>query len=327
MIARLLCAALLVCALAPAARAQAPGVYAVLEIEQPQLRAQRLIELSETMTRALREVTPATADASTDESTARIRVDDPRQHAAAQTAIEAALASSGMRKWVRLSTAGGWIEARFTEAGWAEILRQTQVQSLAVIRRRLDPRGELTLVLEPRPNGRLFVRDPQERDVERLRARIGVTGALTFHLVRHEFDAWADQPLPNDVILAPAHTSADTQVPEIVDRAPLMTGERLARAAPAEDVHTGQVVLSFQFDSSGARIFCQITREHVGARFAILLDGQVLTAPRINEAICGGSGQISGNFDAESASNLAVLLRSGALPAALRVIEQGVTSP
>jgi len=326
---RLFFAVLFLCALAPAARAEAGGAYAMLEIEQAPLRTQRLAELAETLARSLREAEPAieAADANSDENAARIRVLSPRQRAAAQSAIEAALTSRSMRPWVTLSTADGWIEARFTETGWAAILRQTQTQSLEIIRRRLDPAGERTLVLEPRPSGRIFVRDPHERDVERFRARIGVTGALTFHLVRHEFDPLAGEPLPNDVMLVPAHASAASQDPEIVDRVPLMTGERLMQAAPAEDAHTAEMVLSFQFDSSGTRTLCLVTRKHVGSRFAILLDGQMLTAPRINEAICGGSGQISGNFDAASASNLAVLLRSGALPAPLRVIEQGVGAP
>lgn len=99
------------------------------------------------------------------------------------------------------------------------------------------------------------------------------------------------------------------------------------RADPTEDEQTGQIVLSFQLDTSGTRTFCQITRKHIGQRFAVLLDGRVLTAPRINEAICGGTGQISGSFDAESARNLAVLLRAGALPAPLRVVSQGAGAP
>jgi protein-export membrane protein SecD len=110
--------------------------------------------------------------------------------------------------------------------------------------------------------------------------------------------------------------------PEIVERRPRFTGERLVRANPSTDSQTGEFVLSFQLDSEGSRIFCRITRENTGNRFAILLDNQVLTAPRINEPICGGSGQISGNFTAESANNLAVMLRAGALPAPLTVIDE-----
>ena len=109
---------------------------------------------------------------------------------------------------------------------------------------------------------------------------------------------------------------------ELVERRPRFTGERLTRANPQQDGQTGQIVLAFQLDSQGTRQFCSITRQFTGQRFAILLDNQVLTAPRINEPICGGSGQISGNFNAKSASDLAVMLRAGALPTPLTVVEE-----
>ena len=325
---RMLCAVLFLCALpAPAARADEAGAYVVLELEEAPLRRQRLLDLSEQMARALRGAAPAiaAADASSDDEAARIRVQSPAQSAIARQEIEAALAFYGMQNQVTLDAdAEGRITARFTEDGWRAELQQTQAQSLEIIRRRLDPAASRGIILESRADGRIFVRDPSESDPERLRTRIGVTGALTFHLVLDEFDALSDEPLPNDAMRAPAHASASSQAPEIVDRAALMTGERLVRADPTEDIQTGMMVLSFQFDASGARIFCGVTRKHVGRRFAVLLDGRVLTAPRINEAICGGSGQISGNFDAASASELAILLRSGALPAPLRIVEQGV---
>ena len=105
--------------------------------------------------------------------------------------------------------------------------------------------------------------------------------------------------------------------PEVVERRARFTGERLIRANATTDPQTGQFVLSFALDGQGTSTFCRITREPTGTRFAILLDNQVLTAPTINEPICGGTGQISGNFDAHSANELAVMLRAGALPAPL----------
>jgi protein-export membrane protein SecD len=112
------------------------------------------------------------------------------------------------------------------------------------------------------------------------------------------------------------------QTAEVVERRARLTGEHLSRASPSTDPQTSEFVLSFQLDNEGSRIFCRITREYVNQRFAILLDNQVLTAPRINEPICGGSGQISGNFSAQSASELSLMLNAGALPAPLTVIEE-----
>src|SRR5690606_35787492 len=99
-------------------------------------------------------------------------------------------------------------------------------------------------------------------------------------------------------------------------------GEHLIRANPATDPQTSEFVLSFRLDSQGSRIFCRITRQYVNQRFEILLDNQVLTAPRINEPICGGQGQISGNFTPQSASELALMLNAGALPTPLSVIDE-----
>jgi preprotein translocase subunit SecD len=103
-----------------------------------------------------------------------------------------------------------------------------------------------------------------------------------------------------------------------------MTSEHLDRANPSTDAQTGEWVLAFALDREGARLFCRITRDNVGERFAILLDNRVLTAPRINEPICGGSGQISGNFTAQSASELAIMLNAGALPAPLILIDERI---
>lgn len=329
---RLLCAAFLACAaLTSVARADNLGAYVVLEIEEAALRRQRLVELSWTMTNALREATPAIAiageGAGSDSDAARVALQTPSQSAAARTVIEAALQARGMADWVALHVRDdGTIEARFTESGWQDILAQTRLQSAEIIRRRLDPASERALALHVRDDGDIVAHDPAAGDPQQLRTRIGVTGALTFHLVRDDLNPIAG-PLPRDVMVAAQYIDQERRSAEIVDRAPLMTGERLVSAHPAEDEHTGEIVLSFQLDSSGTRTFCQITREHIGQRFAILLDGRVLTAPLINEPICGGTGQISGAFDTRTATNLAVLLRAGALPAPLRVVAQGVGAP
>lgn len=325
---RIVCALLFLCALAPTARADPPGAYLLLELDQTALRRQRLADLAGLMARALREASPAisAADPRSDDAGAHIRVLSSRERTAARRAIEAALASRDMREWVTLEDAKGWIEARFTNAAWGEILKMAQAQSLAIIRLRLDNAKDGDMILESLAQGRILVRDAHESDVRRLRARIGVTDPVTFHLVRDEYSPF-NEALPSDVVVAQPHAIAAAQQPEIVNRSPLMTGERLARVNPAEDVQTGMIVLSLQFDGDGARTFCQITRDHTGSRFAILLDGSVLTAPRIVEAVCGGSLQISGSFDTASATDLANLLRSGAMPTPLRIVDQGVGAP
>ena len=111
-------------------------------------------------------------------------------------------------------------------------------------------------------------------------------------------------------------------MPYVLKSQTLLTGENLENATPAFDQNTGEPVVNFKFDSAGAKRFGRVTQENVGLPFAILLDEKVITAPVIREPILGGTGQISGNFTVERANDLAVLLRSGALPAKLSVIEE-----
>lgn len=128
--------------------------------------------------------------------------------------------------------------------------------------------------------------------------------------------------LPRGTMLAEPYLS--TSHPEVVVRRPRLTGENLMRAETATDELTGEFLLSFQLDQAGSQTFCQLTRQYAGQRFAILLDNRVITAPTINEPICGGSGQISGGFTAQSAQALAIILNAGALPAPITIVAEGV---
>jgi preprotein translocase subunit SecD len=212
------------------------------------------------------------------------------------------------------------IEARLSEAHLRELSRQAAQQSIEVIRRRIDPTGTSEVSIARQGDDRVVVQAPGVADPEMLKERIGQTALMTFHMVREISPEDAGRLPPGTMLVQPYPDSGGSQ--EVVERRPRFTGERLTRANPSTDPQTSEFVLSFALDSEGTRLFCRITRENTNQRFAILLDNQVLTAPRINEPICGGTGQISGNFTAESANNLAVMLRAGALPAPLRVIDE-----
>ena len=155
---------------------------------------------------------------------------------------------------------------------------------------------------------------------------LGTTAKMTFHLVVARLDpsALRGGPLPTGVIVAPA-AEGDANYP--IQSEPMLQGDRLVDAALTFDERTAQPVVSFRLDSVGAKKFADITRVHVGEPFAILLDGKVLSAPVIREPITGGSGQISGDFTPAEASSLAALLRAGALPVPLTVIEERTVGP
>jgi preprotein translocase subunit SecD len=139
-------------------------------------------------------------------------------------------------------------------------------------------------------------------------------------------DALATRPPPDSEVLYETNKGGQ-KIPVLVQKQVMVSGADLTDAQATFDQRTGEPVVSFRFNSNGARRFAQVTQENVGRPFAIVLDNEVISAPVIREPILGGSGQISGNFTVESANDLAILLRAGALPAKLTPIEQRVVGP
>ncbi len=306
------------------------GVHLLLEVDTTTLQRQQLENIADQMGQALRDAEPriqfsgrgVVGDA------ARVRVAPENLEAARRALRDLARSPTSQNEILTFSEgADGLIEARMTPANLREISRQAAQQSIEVIRRRIDPTGTSEVTIIRQGDDRIVVQAPGLSDPEQLKARIGQTALMTFHMVRQmdEADAAAGRVPAGAMAVQPYPGIGDG--PELVERRPRFTGERLTRANVSQDGQTGEIVLAFQLDSQGTRQFCSITRQYTGQRFAILLDDQVLTAPRINEPICGGSGQISGNFTAQTASELALMLRAGALPAPLTVIEQRAVGP
>jgi protein-export membrane protein SecD len=314
-----------------AAANQQGGAYLILDVDATTLRRRQLENVADLMASRLREAMPAIRYSGRGvlNDTARVRLVDQADLERARATLRG-LASSpetGMEIFTFTVAEDGVIEAHLTPSYLRDLSRQAAEQSIEVIRRRVDPTGMGGVEIARQGDLRIFVRAPRVMDPSQLRQSVGITGLLTFHLVREVSpeDGAAGHLPPGTMLVQPYPGIGATA--EVVERRPRFTGERLARANPQTDPVTGEFVLSFQLDAHGTRIFCRITRDYTGQRFAVLLDNQVLTAPRINEPICGGAGQISGNFTGESASELAVLLNAGALPAPLIVVEEGVMPP
>ncbi|HYD88391.1 MAG TPA: protein translocase subunit SecD [Vitreimonas sp.] len=300
------------------------GSQLLLEIEVATLQRQQLDNIADQMASALREAEIRYTGRGVVGDAARIRLIDPTQMEAAMRVLAPiARSPTGGNNILNLTEgAEGLVEARITEVYLRELSRQAAQQSIEVIRRRIDPTGTSEVTIVRQGVDRVIVQAPGVTDPQQLKERIGQTALMTFHMVREldPADAAAGRIPPGAMLVQPYPQSDNP--PEVVERRAQFTGERLVRAIASTDAQTGEFVLSFQLDGEGARRFCRITTDNTGERFAILLDNQVLTAPRINEPICGGSGQISGNFTAETANNLAVMLRAGALPAPLTVIDE-----
>jgi len=215
----------------------------------------------------------------------------------------------------------GVIEIRASDAALRARASAAARQTILVLRRQLERFGS-GVTVHLGESDRIVVGADASTDLESLRRTLGISGHATFHIV-HESDQDETSPnLPEGMALFAPHPANSDASSAIVSTIPHLTGERLVWVRPDADPQTEAFVLNFRFDAVGTELFCQITREHVGRRFAVVLDNQVLSAPRINEPICGGRGQISGDFTAQSAMETARLLMPTALPARLKLLEE-----
>lgn len=219
----------------------------------------------------------------------------------------------------------GRFDISFTQDGLDARLSSIVAQSIEVVRNRIDELGTTEPTIQRQGNDRILVQVPGFEDSERLKEILRRTARMTFHLVHPTisvFEARANG-VPAGYTIAPDSEGGE----ELIAIASDLGGERLANADSGFDQQQSQWIVSFRFDTQGGQIFSDITTRNVGNRFAIVLDDTVISAPVIQDAITGGSGQISGNFDAQSASDLAVLLRAGALPAEITFIEERSVGP
>ncbi|MFK7865898.1 MAG: protein translocase subunit SecD [Alphaproteobacteria bacterium] len=219
----------------------------------------------------------------------------------------------------------GRITLEFNEPTKLDIQTQALNQSIEVVRRRVDEFGTNEPLIQRQGENRILVQVPGIQDSSALKALLNTTARLTFHLVQDTVSAdRVDQIAPKaDQVILPDQSNPNRYL--VMERTPFVGGEDLENAQSTFD--NGQAVVSITFNASGGRAFGEMTRTNVGGFLAIVLDDQVISAPRVNEPILTGSSLISGNFTLETAEELAVLLRAGALPAPLIYIEERTVGP
>jgi preprotein translocase subunit SecD len=201
---------------------------------------------------------------------------------------------------------------------------RTLQQSVEIVRRRVDEAGTREPTIQRQGRDRILIQVPGIGSAQELKDLIGTTARLTFHpVVRQTSDAEAD--VDSRQVLLPSMTEEGAFY--VLEQTPVVTGDDLVDSQPAFDQQTGQPSVTFRFNPSGARAFGEYTAANVGAPFAIVLDEEVISAPVIRQAITGGSGQITGNFSVEESTELAVLLRAGALPAEMVFLEERTIGP
>lgn len=312
------------------------GAYLLYQVDVKALEKQQLETAVDDMARVLREAKPRIpyTGRGVADGAARLRLVNVEDSARAlkvlndQVAQDIQAGGFGRteKSVIFTQTPEGLIEGRFSPAQIEQSTRRAVDQSREVIMRRIDPGGVSETSVQRQGLDRIVVQAPGEQDPETLKRRIGQTARLTFHLVDHNVqpqDALAGR-VPPGTVLMPQDDPREPFV-AVKERA-ILSGDDLSSSSPSFDQNNRPVV-SFRFDSRGASIFGRITQQNVQKRFAVVLDGKVITAPNIIEPILGGSGQISGNFTPESAKELSDLLNAGALPAPLTIEEQRSVGP
>ena len=224
---------------------------------------------------------------------------------------------------IDVSTDGGDIVVRLSEAEQRATDDRTMRQALEIIRRRIDEVGTREPTIQRQGADRILIQVPGIGSAAEVKELIGTTAQLTFQPVVSRTSDSNENPGSGNEIL-PAMD--DEGVFYILERAPVVTGDELVDAQPDFD-QNGRPAVSFRFNASGARDFGDYTAENIGNPFAIVLDEEVISAPTIQSHIPGGSGIITGDFTVEESTQLAILLRAGALPAGLEFLEERTIGP
>lgn len=215
----------------------------------------------------------------------------------------------------------GALSVHYDDMALQDIAKQTMAQSIEIVRRRVDETGTKEPVIQRQGENRIVLQLPGLDDPARIKELLGRTAKLSFHLVDNE-TTQLGRPRPGTMLLP--HQEQDGLMVGIKRRANI-TGDMLTNASP--NFQYGQPVVSFRLNGLGSKRFCDISSDNVGKLFAIVLDDEVISSPVFREPICGGAAQISGSFTVEEASDLAILLRAGALPAPLNVVEERTVGP
>jgi len=309
------------------------GSYLLMEVDTSAMVRERLETLVDAVRRGTAQANPrilyTNLSANVPERRVSLRVSDPaRVNDVARILRDAAIAvnagAGSQQPDIDVTTApDGVVTATLTEVALRNKAASAVEQSIEIVRRRVDETGVAEALVARQGTNRVLVQLPGVEDPGRIKDLIGRTARMTFHLLDENANLQAATPPPGTMFL-PGDRGQERYA---VRRRVEVDGANLSDARAGQDSRTGEWVVNFSFDSVGTRRFADVTRQNVGRPFAIVLDDKVITAPVIREPITGGRGQISGNFDVRGANDLSVLLRAGALPAPLTVVEERTVGP
>ena len=304
------------------------GAHVLLEVDAGDVVHAQLDGLRDDVRRLLREQNVRlTGGVGLQSRAVQVRIPDAAEREAVLPKLQQLAAPVGARLTGATSSFtlsqgdDGLVVLNLSDAGTADRVRRAVDQSIEVLRRRVDALGPTEPNIQRVGTDRILVEVPGLQDTQRLKAILGTTAKLTFRLVA---DPGAP---PSERDLLPYYKPEGGNGTLPVEKQVMVQGEDLTDAQPGFSQQTSQPVVNFRFNLRGGQQFGAVTSENVGKRFAIVLDEKVVSAPVIRGPITGGSGEISGGFTVAQANDLAVLLRAGALPAKLTIVEERTVGP
>ena len=308
----------------------AGGSYLLLEAQAGDVAKQKLEGMAETVRTKLHDANIRIGDVSTSEGKVSFMLESPSQVDAARQALLPSLNGTGsVKEWDLAVLDGNRFVLTLTQKGLDEDVKLAMDSATDVVRKRIDALGTKEPTIVQEGANRIMVQVPGLQNPQQLRDLIGKTAQLEFKLVDTtalQSDIAQGIVPPGDEIVpyAPGASGAGTSI--AVKRLGGIRGDELTKAQPTNNQQTNEPVVQIQFNTQGAEKFARLTSENVNKPFAIILDGQVISAPNIQEPILGGTSIITGGFTTDSAHELAIQLNSGALPVNLTVVNQSTVS-
>ncbi|OYY89448.1 MAG: protein translocase subunit SecD [Sphingomonas sp. 28-66-16] len=309
----------------------AGGSYLLLEADVNDVAASRIEQMRETVATEMRRGNPRIdiGDISTRDGKLSFLLRDVSKVDAARERLLPLTNGAGLtgqRDWNIEVVDSARFVLTPTKAGLDQAIDTAMQDATEVVRRRIDELGTKEPTIVRQGTSRIVVQVPGLQDPQALKDLLGKTAKLEFKLVDLTADpvalAKGNAPIGSQIL-----PYAEGGAPVAVKRSTIISGDQLINATQGNDPQTNQPNVVITFDSQGGRKFARVTQENVGKPFAIILDNQVISAPNINEPILGGTASISGNFTVKTANELAIALRSGKLPIALKVVEERTVGP
>jgi SecD/SecF fusion protein len=302
------------------------GSYLLLSVDIEAAERERLENALDNVRRVLRTANIQYTGLGVQDNQIKFQLRDPARADDARQALQEIAGKGAATDYAVAVSDTGEVSLKPSETAMTARARDAVERSIEIVRRRVDETGVNEPTIARQGTDRIVVQLPGLQDPDRLKRLLGTTAKMSFHLLSTAVPS-PGGPAPPGTEYLPSAEGSQGPSRYLVERKVDVDGAHLTDARAGTNSTTGEWVVNFEWDALGGRQFAEATQQNVGRYLAIVLDNKVISAPVIREPIVGGRGQISGHFSAASANDLAILLRGGALPAPLKIIEERTVGP